>query len=44
MVVTLVRGYRYALSWCDLNLTFHLAVVTMSLKILSGLYLGNSKV
>ena len=26
---------------CDLDLTFELAVVTLSLKILSGLYLGN---
>ena len=31
-------------SWCDLDLTFDLAVVTLSLKILSGLYLGNRKV
>ena len=30
-------------SWCDLDLTFDLAVVTLSLKILSGLYLGNRK-
>ena len=29
---------------CDLDLTFDLAVVTLSLKILSGLYLGNRKV
>ena len=28
----------------DLDLTFDLAVVTLSLKILSGLYLGNCKV
>ena len=27
--------------WCDLDLTFDLAVVTLSLKMLSGLYLGN---
>ena len=27
----------------DLDLTFDLAVVTLSLKILSGLYLGNHK-
>ena len=31
-------------SWCDLDLTFDLAVVTLSLKILSGLYLRNRKV
>ena len=30
--------------WSDLDLTFDLAVVTLSLKILSGLYLGNSEV
>ena len=29
------------MSWCDLDLTFDLARVTLSLKILSGLYLGN---
>ena len=28
----------------NLDLTFDLAVVTLSLKILSGLYLGNRKV
>ena len=33
-----------AMSWCDLDLTFDLAVVTLSLKILPGLYLGNCKV
>ena len=32
------------MSWCDLDLTFDLAVVILSLKILSGLYLGNRKV
>ena len=31
-------------SWCDLDLTFDLAVVTLTYKILSGLYLGNCKV
>ena len=40
MVGTLVRGCRCATSSCDLDLTFDLAVVTLSLKILSGLYLG----
>ena len=44
LVGTLVRGCRCAMSWCDLDLTFDLAVVTLSLKILSGLYLGNRKV
>ena len=44
LVGTLVRGCRCATSWSDLDLTFDLAVVTSSLKILSGLYLGNRKV
>ena len=35
MVGTLVLGCRCAGSWCDLDLTFDLAVVTMSLKILT---------
>ena len=29
-------GCRCAVSWCDLDLTFDLAAVTLSLKILSG--------
>ena len=37
-------GVKCAASWCDLHLTFDLAVVTLSYKILSGLYLGNHKV
>ena len=41
---TLVKMCRCATSWSDLDLTFELAVVTLSLKILSGLYLGNRKV
>ena len=41
---TLVRMGRCATSWSDLDLTFDLAVVTLSLKILCGLYLGNRKV
>ena len=36
MVGTLVRECRCATSWCDLDLTFDLAAVTLSLKILSG--------
>ena len=32
------------MSWCDLDLTFDLAVVTLACKILSRLYLGNRKV
>ena len=35
---------RCATSWSDLDLTFDLAVVTLTYKILSGLYLGNCKV
>ena len=37
-------GCRYAMSWCDLDLTFDLVVVTLSLKILYRLYLKNRKV
>ena len=37
-------GCRCATSWCDLDLTFGLVVVTLSLKILSGLYLRKHKV
>ena len=44
LVGTLVRGCRCATSWCDLDLTFDLAVVTLTYKISSGLYLGNRKV
>ena len=33
---------RYA-PWCDLDLTFALAIVTLTYKIFSGLYLGNRK-
>ena len=40
MVGTLVKGCRCATSWCVLDLTFDFAIVTLSLKILSGLYLG----
>ena len=34
----------YASSWCDLDLTFDLAVVTLMYKILPGLYLANREV
>ena len=44
MVGTLVRGCRCATSWCDLDLTFDLAVVTLTYKMLPGLYLRNRKV
>ena len=33
-------GCGYTTSWCDLELTFDLTVVTLSLKIISGLYLN----
>ena len=32
------------MSWSDLDLTFDLAVVTLTYKILSGLYFRNHKV
>ena len=44
MAGTLVRRCRCAISWCDLDLTFDLALVTLTCKILSGLYLRNRKV
>ena len=44
MAGTLVRYSRCTMSWCDLDLTFDIAVVTLTYKILSGLYLGNRKV
>ena len=31
------------MSWYDLDVTFDLVVVTLTLKMLSGLYLGNYK-
>ena len=44
MVGTLVRRCRCATSWDDLDFAFDLAVVTLTYKILSGVYLGNRKV
>ena len=35
---------RCATSWSDLDLTFDLAIVALTYKSLSGLYLGNRKV
>ena len=32
------------MSWSILDLTFDLAVVTLTYKMLSGLYIGNRKV
>ena len=37
------RDIGCAISWCDLGLIFDLAVVTLTYKILSGLYLRNRK-
>ena len=34
--MALVRGCRCAMSWCNLDLTFDLLIVTMNFKILSG--------
>ena len=42
MVGTLVRGCSCATSWCYLDLTFDLAIVTLTYKILSRLYLGET--
>ena len=36
---TLVWGCRCAMSWCDIDLTFDLVVMTIHLEILSGLFL-----
>ena len=44
MLETLVRGCKCATSWCDLDLIFDLAVMTLTFKILSSLFLRNSKV
>ena len=37
MVGTVVRGCRCAASWCDLDFTFDLAVMTVTYKTLSRL-------
>ena len=37
-------GCRCASSWCDLDVTFDLVIVSLTYKILSGLYLGIRKV
>ena len=44
MVGTLVGGCRCATSWCDLHLTFDLAIVTLTVKILSRLYVRNCNI
>ena len=38
------RGCWCAMSWCDLDLTFDIAVMTLTFKILSWLCLENCKV
>ena len=38
MVGTLVQGCRCAVSWCELDLTFDLVVVTLSKKKLFSFY------
>ena len=37
-------GCRCVTSWCDLDLTFDLAVVTLTYNALSVVYFGNHKV
>ena len=44
MVGTLARVCRCKMSWCDLDLTFDLAVVILTYNALSELYFGNHKV
>ena len=44
MVVPLIRQCRCATSWCNLDLTFDLAIVTLTYKILFGVYFRNRKV
>ena len=43
MVGTLLRGCMCDRSCCNLDLSFDLVIVTMSFEILSGLFLGFSK-
>ena len=40
----MIRGFKCAMSLCDLDLTFDLAVVTLTYKLLSGQYFRNCKV
>ena len=37
-------GCNCAMSWCDFDMTFGLAVVTLTFKIFSGRYRGNCNV
>ena len=43
MVGKLVGGCRCAMSWCDLDLTFDLVVVTLTYKILAISMKGSRK-
>ena len=43
LVGIVVWWYECATSWCDLDLTFDLGIVTFSVKSLSGRTIGNSK-
>ena len=40
--MTLLRECRCATSWYDLDLTFDLGIVTLTYKILSGLYISET--
>ena len=44
LIGTFRRECMCAASWCDLDLTFELAIVTLTVKILSGQYLSICKV
>ena len=44
MVGALIRSCGHGTSWCDLDLTFDLALATLTYNVFSGLYLGNCKV
>ena len=39
-----IGGCRCTTSWCDLDLTFDLSVVTLTFKIFLGMCLGNCEV
>ena len=36
LIETLVGGYRCVMSWCDLDLTFDIDIVTLTYKFCSG--------
>ena len=35
-------GCKCAASWCNLDLTFDLAIVTLNFKLLAGLYISET--